>query len=61
MFNSSDEVINELKTFISEYEKNKDYYDSIIGNIETAISNAKRIEKYHLDLRKRFKQDGVQS
>ena len=55
MFNSSDEVINELKGFISEYEKNKDYYDSIIGNIETAILNAKRIEKHHLDLRKRFK------
>lgn len=41
------EVIEKLKEHISGYEKNKDYYDLLLGDRPTAIENAKKLIKKH--------------
>ncbi|MCZ7393244.1 MAG: RloB family protein [Candidatus Methanoperedens sp.] len=41
------EVIEKLKEHIPGYEKNKDYYDILLGNRPTAIDNAKKLIKMH--------------
>lgn len=60
-FNSNDEVMEALKKYIPEYEKNKNCYLLLQDKTEVAVKNAKAVEKTHRDLRARFKKDGVQS
>lgn len=43
---SSNEVINRLKRYYPKYEKNCNIYPIIINNIEKAIDNSKKLEKY---------------
>ncbi len=41
------EEIEQLKEHISGYEKNKDFYDLLLGNRPKAIENAKQLIKMH--------------
>ncbi len=50
LYNSNDEVINELKKYITNYDKTKDVYKAICGGTNIAIENAKKQEKHHLEL-----------
>lgn len=42
-------VKNELIPFLPEYEKTNDVYDQLLPMLETAVKNAKNLEKYHLN------------
>ena len=46
-FYSNDELIRELKKFISTYEKNINVFTLINKNVEKASVNAKALKKYH--------------
>ena len=46
---SNDEVITNLKKYLSNYEKNKNVFPIIKENISNAIQNAKKLEKYQQD------------
>ena len=50
LYNSSDDVIDDLDGKIDEYKKSKNIYHIIADKTEDAIKNAKRLEKYHIDL-----------
>ncbi len=50
MYTSSDDVIDDFDGKIDEYKKNKNVYLSIADKTEEAIKNAKKLEKYHLEL-----------
>lgn len=41
------EVIEKLREHIPVYEKNKDFFDLLLGNRPTAIENAKKLIKMH--------------
>ena len=49
-YNSSEEVLEELKTKINGYTKNMNTYQLVKASTINAINNAKRVEKYHNDL-----------
>lgn len=49
-FPSSSSVINELKKYIPNYEKNTSVYPIISEKILTALDNAKKLEKHHDNL-----------
>ena len=46
---SNDEVIKELSAYIQDYSKSKDVFELIIGKLETAFKNAKKLEDYHFE------------
>ena len=48
-FLSSYEVINELKKYIPDYQKNSDVAGLIKPNLPQAVRNAQRLEAYHCD------------
>ena len=50
VYNSSEEVLEELKTKINGYTKNMNTYQLVKASTINAINNAKRVEKYHNDL-----------
>lgn len=50
IYNSSEEVVENLKTKISGYTKNMNTYPILKANTIDAINNAKRVEKYHINL-----------
>lgn len=50
IYNSSEEVVDELKTKINGYTKNMNVFPFIKTNTVDAIINAKNVEKYHLNL-----------
>lgn len=50
VYNSSEQVIEELKGQIKEYTKNMNIYHYLKENTSKAINNAKKIEKYHINL-----------
>lgn len=50
LYNSNDEVINELKKYISNYDKNINIFNKLEGNTNVAISNAKKLERHHKEL-----------
>ena len=50
VYNSSEEVIEELKTKINGYTKNINIYPIVRLHTSDAINNAKRVEKYHKEL-----------
>lgn len=50
----NDAVIKKLKKFYPKYEKNCNIFPSIKNKTYTAIDNAKRLEKYHLQNKKRL-------
>lgn len=50
LYTSSDDVIDDFDGKIDEYKKNKNVYLSIADKTEEAIKNAKKLEKYHLEL-----------
>lgn len=52
IFNSNDNVIQELRKVLPNYEKNKDYYALLENRTKDAIENAKFIEKHHTSCRK---------
>lgn len=45
----NEDVINELKRVYPKYEKNCNIYNSIYGQTDEAIKNAKRLEKNQID------------
>lgn len=47
-FSSNNELIKELKKYITNYNKNSNVYDFLKARIDFAIKNAKRLKKYHL-------------
>lgn len=52
IFNSNENVIQELRKVLPNYEKNKDYYDLLENKTKDAIENAKFLEKYHSSFNK---------
>lgn len=46
-FGSNTEVIAELRKYIKSYEKNKAVFSAVKEKVQTAIQNAKKLEKYH--------------
>ncbi len=50
MYNSSEEVIEDITDKIDGYTKNLNTYLLIKENTKVAINNAKKVEKYHIDL-----------
>ena len=42
-------VIKKLKTYYPKYNKNINIYPEIYNNLNVAINNAKKLEKYQLD------------
>lgn len=51
-YSSNIELINELKRFIPQYEKNKDVYYEVNSKTNIAIENSKKLENYHVRLGK---------
>ena len=49
-YNSSEEVVEELKTKINGYTKNINTYPILKASTADAITNAKRVEKHQTDL-----------
>jgi hypothetical protein len=47
IFNSNDEVIRELKNYILNYEKNKDFFNLLRDKSNNAIEYAKAVEQRH--------------
>ena len=50
LYNSSDDVIDDLNGKIDEYKKSKNIYPIIAQKTKEALKNAKRLEKHHVDL-----------
>jgi len=48
-YDSSDQVIDRLKQNVPDYEKSKDMFDILRGNMEKAISRAEQLRRYHED------------
>ncbi len=49
VFSKNEDVINELKIKLPEYDKNKeDMYELLQKNLDEAILNAKKLEKYNM-------------
>lgn len=46
---SNKDLMNRLKSYYTNYDKNMDIYPDINGKINEAIEKAKRLEKYQLD------------
>lgn len=46
---SNQDIVNDLKNYISEYEKNMDVYELIKDKTDIAIKNAKKLEKEHIE------------
>ena len=44
---SNDEVINDLKKYIHNYTKSKDVFDLMYPNLNQALDNSRKLEKYH--------------
>lgn len=49
-YSSSDDVQGDIKTKIENYSKSMNVYPILKDKTEEAIDNAKKVEKYHLDL-----------
>lgn len=47
---SSDDVQDDIKTKIKDYSKSMNVYPLLVEKTEEAISNSKKVEKYHLEL-----------
>lgn len=50
LYNSSDDLINDLGRKIKGYKKNINVYSIIERKTDEAIKNAKKLEKHHLEL-----------
>ena len=50
LYNSGDDLINDLGGKIKGYKKNVDVYSIIGRKTDEAIKNAKKLEKHHLEL-----------
>ena len=50
VYSSSENVIEDLINEVKQYEKNMNLYPIIKENTKFAIENAKKVEKYHIDL-----------
>ena len=48
-YHTNQDAVAELKKYIPDYSKNRNVYDNIKDNTQTAIDNAKYLEKYHKD------------
>lgn len=48
------EVIKRLKEYFPKYEKNYDIYQEICDNTDIAVQRAKKLEKYHIDNKKKI-------
>lgn len=46
-FSSSSEMIQELRKHISGYNKSKDVFNDLYGNIDKAIQNAAKLDRHH--------------
>lgn len=46
-YNSSKDVINKLRTYITYYEKSKNLFENLQGSINIALSRAKKLRVYH--------------
>ena len=46
-FNHNNEVIEELKKYISNYDKSSDVFSLLFGKTKIAIDNSKRLNDYH--------------
>ena len=55
VFGSNEEVIDELKKRMPQYDKNKeDMYEILLQMKDNAVENAKKLEKYHLQSGKKL-------
>ena len=55
VFGSNEEVIDELKKRMSQYDKNKeDMYEILLQMKDNAVENAKKLEKYNLQSGKKL-------
>lgn len=48
-YNSNEEVLNDLKLYIPDYQKNSDVFDFLFKDINCAIQRSKKLELYHKD------------
>ena len=48
-YDSSDKVIDKLKQYVPDYEKSRDMFELLHGNMEKAISRAEQLRRYHED------------
>lgn len=48
-FNKNEEILSALAKYIQNYQKNQDYFESLLPKMKTAIKNAKRLEQYHAE------------
>lgn len=48
-YDSSDKVIDKLKQYVPDYEKSRDMFEVLHGNMEKAISRAEQLRRYHED------------
>ena len=48
-YDSSDKVIDKLKQYVPDYEKSRDMFELLQGNMEKAISRAEQLRRYHED------------
>lgn len=48
-YDSSDKVIDKLKQYVPDYEKSRDMFEVLQGNMEKAISRAEQLRRYHED------------
>ncbi len=48
------DVIDRLKNYYPKYDKNVNIYDDINDSVNVAIKRAKRLEKYHIDNKKKI-------
>lgn len=46
-YNSSKDVINKLRTYITCYEKNKNLFENLQESMNTALSRAEKLRAYH--------------
>lgn len=51
-YNSNTELMDKLKKYIPQYEKNKDVFQLISDRTNIAIENSKKLESYHIKLGK---------
>ena len=49
-YNSNEDVIEDLLNKVEQYAKNMNLYPIIKENTKFAIENARKVEKYHIDL-----------
>lgn len=46
-YSSNEELIKELNTYIPNYQKSLDIFETIFSKMDFAIKNAKKLEQYH--------------